>query len=112
MVCLQVMVNRSKGTDGVAYEQVLYDRQGVRQVHSRVAQGSEPRPSAAEKVVQGMRRRLHQQGFLPPLPLIATQNFYPILNGGELAILFSFTYLYLAAAGGGAWSVDRMLGKD
>ena len=40
------------------------------------------------------------------------QNFYPILNGGELAILFCFTYLYLAAAGGGAWSVDRMLGKD
>lgn len=30
----------------------------------------------------------------------------PILNGGELAIMFSFVFLFLSAAGGGAWSVD------
>lgn len=39
----------------------------------------------------------------------APQNFFPLLNGGESAILFCFIFLYLAAAGGGAWSLDRML---
>ncbi len=32
---------------------------------------------------------------------------YPVLNGGDAAILFCFVFLYLAAAGGGAWSVDK-----
>lgn len=36
----------------------------------------------------------------------APQNFYPILNQGEPAILFSFIFLYLAAAGPGPWSAD------
>ena len=36
----------------------------------------------------------------------APQNFFPILNGGELAALYAFTFLYLAAAGPGPWSVD------
>jgi len=36
----------------------------------------------------------------------APQNFWPILNGGELAATWSFVFLYLACAGGGAWSVD------
>lgn len=38
----------------------------------------------------------------------APQGFFPVLNGGELAILYCFVLLYLAAAGGGAWSVDRV----
>lgn len=38
----------------------------------------------------------------------APQNFQPLLNGGELAILYCFIFLYLAAAGGGAWSLDAM----
>lgn len=38
----------------------------------------------------------------------APRGFYPILNAGELAALYCFVFLYLAAAGGGAWSVDRM----
>lgn len=33
-------------------------------------------------------------------------GFYPILNGGELAVLYCFVFLYLAAAGGGPWSMD------
>ncbi len=41
----------------------------------------------------------------------APQNFYPILNGGELAALYSFVFLYLAAAGGGSWSLDRLLAR-
>ncbi|KQT19940.1 DoxX family protein [Methylobacterium sp. Leaf399] len=36
----------------------------------------------------------------------AQRSFYPILNGGELAILFCFVFLYLAAAGPGPWSLD------
>ena len=42
----------------------------------------------------------------------AARNFFPILNGGELAALYCFVFLYLAAAGGGAWSVDRARGVD
>lgn len=38
----------------------------------------------------------------------APQGFFPLLNGGELAALYCFVFLYLAAAGGGAWSVDRL----
>lgn len=30
----------------------------------------------------------------------------PVLNGGESAVLFCFVFLFLAAAGGGAWSLD------
>lgn len=36
----------------------------------------------------------------------APQGFFPILNGGELAALYCFVFLYLAAAGPGPWSVD------
>ncbi len=39
----------------------------------------------------------------------APQGFWPVLNKGELAALYSFVFLYLAAAGGGEWSLDRML---
>lgn len=38
----------------------------------------------------------------------APRGFYPILNAGELAALYSFVFLYLAAAGGGPWSVDKI----
>jgi putative oxidoreductase len=38
--------------------------------------------------------------------------FFPILNGGELAALYSFVFLYLAAAGGGPWSVDAKRGEQ
>lgn len=41
----------------------------------------------------------------------AARSFYPILNGGELAALYCFTFLYLAAAGPGPWSVDAARGK-
>jgi putative oxidoreductase len=41
----------------------------------------------------------------------APQGFLPILNGGELAVLYSFLFLYFAAAGGGAFSLDGLRGK-
>lgn len=40
----------------------------------------------------------------------APAGFYPILNGGELAVLYCFVFLYLAAAGPGPWSVDAKRG--
>ncbi len=39
------------------------------------------------------------------------KNFYPIMNGGSLAILLCFACLYLVTAGGGPYSVDAMMGK-
>ena len=42
----------------------------------------------------------------------APRGFFPILNAGELAVLYSFVFLYLAAAGGGPWSVDRARGAN
>jgi putative oxidoreductase len=39
----------------------------------------------------------------------APQGLYPILNGGELAIVYCFVLLYIAAAGGGALSLDRAI---
>lgn len=36
----------------------------------------------------------------------APRGAWPLLNGGELALLYCFLFLYLASAGGGAWSVD------
>ena len=38
----------------------------------------------------------------------APRAFFPILNGGELAIMYCFVFLFIAAAGGGAWSIDNM----
>lgn len=38
-------------------------------------------------------------------------SFYPLENKGELAVLYCFVFLYLAAAGGGPFSLDRMLGR-
>jgi putative oxidoreductase len=32
----------------------------------------------------------------------------PMLNGGELAVLYCFVFLFFAAAGGGAWSMDAL----
>jgi putative oxidoreductase len=41
----------------------------------------------------------------------APQGFFPILNKGELAVLYCFVFLYLAAAGAGPWSVDALRKK-
>ena len=37
----------------------------------------------------------------------APQSFYPINNSGDAAILFSFVFLYLTAAGAGAFALDN-----
>ena len=38
----------------------------------------------------------------------APRGFFPLLNGGELAIVYCFVFLYLWLAGGGEWSLDRL----
>jgi putative oxidoreductase len=37
----------------------------------------------------------------------APQNFYPLLNRGDAAILFCFLFLYIAAAGPGAFAINK-----
>lgn len=39
----------------------------------------------------------------------APRAFFPIINQGELAVLYCFVFLFLAAAGGGRYSLDRLL---
>lgn len=41
----------------------------------------------------------------------APGGFWPILNHGELAAVYCFVFLYVAAKGSGAFSVDGLLGK-
>ena len=41
----------------------------------------------------------------------APASFYPAVNSGDAAILFSFIFLHIAAAGAGAFSLDGLLGR-
>lgn len=41
----------------------------------------------------------------------APKDFFPAVNGGEAILLYCFIFLYLAAAGGGAWSLDTARSK-
>jgi putative oxidoreductase len=42
----------------------------------------------------------------------APRGFWPIVNGGELAVLFCFLWLFFCAAGPGPISVDALRGKS
>jgi hypothetical protein len=45
----------------------------------------------------------------------APRGFFPLQsggNGGELAVLYCFAFLYLWIAGGGEWSLDWLLRRD
>jgi putative oxidoreductase len=41
--------------------------------------------------------------------LHAPQSVYPIMNGGEVMVLYSLAFLYFAAVGPGPWSLDAKL---
>lgn len=41
----------------------------------------------------------------------APSSFWPILNHGEMAVLYCFVFLYLWAAGPGPWSLDALVRK-
>jgi putative oxidoreductase len=40
----------------------------------------------------------------------APHGFWPVLNQGAPAVFYCFVFLYLSAAGAGAWSVDALRG--
>ena len=43
----------------------------------------------------------------------APQGFWPLVNRGELAVLYCFVFLYFSAVGAGPWSLDHGLrGRD
>jgi putative oxidoreductase len=42
----------------------------------------------------------------------APKSFFPTLNGGQLAILFCFVFLYFVFAGAGPWSADAQLPRS
>jgi putative oxidoreductase len=42
----------------------------------------------------------------------APRGFWPLTNGGELAVFYCFFFLWLSSAGAGPWSLDRLLGLD
>lgn len=39
------------------------------------------------------------------------RGFWPVLNQGELAVVYCFLFLYIAARGSGVWSVDSLIGR-
>jgi len=41
----------------------------------------------------------------------APQSFWPVVNGGTSAMLYSFIWLYYSAAGAGPWSLDALRRK-
>ena len=41
----------------------------------------------------------------------ASGGFWPVVNQGELAVLYCFAFLYMAARGSGPYSLDRMMGR-
>jgi putative oxidoreductase len=42
----------------------------------------------------------------------APRSPFPLVNGGDAAILYCFLFLYLAAAGGGPWSLDALRRRE
>ncbi|MEZ5550057.1 MAG: DoxX family protein [Pseudomonadales bacterium] len=41
-----------------------------------------------------------------------TRALFPLMNGGELAALYCFVFLFIAAKGAGIWSVDAVRGSN
>ncbi len=41
-----------------------------------------------------------------------SNSFFPMVNGGELAALYCFGFLLIAANGSGIWSVDQYVFKN
>jgi putative oxidoreductase len=42
----------------------------------------------------------------------ASRSYYPIQNGGNLAVLYCFVFFYLVFAGPGPWSIDGRGSKE
>jgi putative oxidoreductase len=39
------------------------------------------------------------------------KSFFPVLNGGDAAVLYCFIFLYFIFAGAGPWSIDALIGN-
>jgi putative oxidoreductase len=39
----------------------------------------------------------------------APKSFFPVVNGGEAAVFYCFIFFYFVFAGGGPWSIDRLV---
>lgn len=46
------------------------------------------------------------------IPPSTAETIFPILNKGEVPVIYCFVFLFLFVAGGGAWSIDAMMGRD
>lgn len=42
----------------------------------------------------------------------APKSFFPLINGGTLAIIYCFACLYLSTAGAGPWSLDATMKRN
>ena len=40
------------------------------------------------------------------------RNFFPLINGGDAAVLYCFVFLYVMFAGAGPWSVDALIARS
>jgi putative oxidoreductase len=38
---------------------------------------------------------------------VFNENFFPVVNHGEMAVIYCFLFLFIATKGGGKWSVDN-----
>ena len=47
-----------------------------------------------------------------PHKLVSIYQYLPTENHGELAVMYCFVFLFIAAYGSGAWSVDACLGRS
>ncbi|STZ76880.1 DoxX family protein [Bergeriella denitrificans] len=57
-------------------------------------------------VLSGQMAAAYFIGHASSMPLV------PFMNGGEPAALFCFIFLYIAAAGAGAWALDNQFNKQ
>ena len=56
-------------------------------------------------LLSGLMAVAYFMAHAPQAPLL------PLLNGGELAVLYCFVFLYLSVAGGGPWGIDALRSK-
>ena len=40
---------------------------------------------------------------------VANRGVYPMVNGGEVMVLYCFAFLYIASVGAGPWSLDAAM---
>lgn len=51
-------------------------------------------------------------GEFTPKSHLGSSFFFPGVNGGEMAVLYCFVFLFIACKGSGPWSIDVALGRQ